>query len=446
MSCPVHRHVLRLYSSAALRDREQHSGAGIRRWRRLVDARGTGPPLRVRKAGRRRSGRWCHERAFGSGQVWSCPGTPVGAPSALGNRFDPPWSGLLERGVRDADHRDRLQASVLDDDLFLSPREVDDAIVVAPSWIAAQFGREAGTTHTPVRQAGSAAAFGVPYDLSMQVLDPAGVVVGADEFALLPVGDRAVLRGRAVASLVGRGPGADRRLAGWDGLPNQRVAAAARRGDRAAHRRLRREAAAPLGSGSRLRLADGDGRGGSGSQRATSAEDLARTGRMAGRRLARAARAADEEARVETEFGNDEPLGRGNLADGDRMVHLADDDGRGRVSGPRRQLAVDAAVPAVGEPNVADGDGARPHHDHGEGGREVVPEAYRGMEARRADGDPTRGCCRRSTRPERRGRGLPQMAHDVARSVTSVRERPNGSGAIHSRIVHGVSHGHQVVM
>ena len=61
------------------------------------------------------------------------------------------------------------------------------------------------------------------------------------------------------------------------------------------------------------------------------AEELAGERAHAGRRLTRADRAADEDAGVQAQLGDDEPLRRGDFPDGDRMVHLADDDGGGGI-------------------------------------------------------------------------------------------------------------------
>ena len=162
------------------------------------------------------------------------------------------------------------------------------------------------------------------------------------------------------------------------------------------------------------------------------AQELARERPHAGRRLARADRAADEDAGVQAQLGDDEPPPIGHFALRYRMVHLADHQGGRRVvcaGRPRREHAGDRAAAGAREPHAACGHADRHEPDDGDGGRQIVPGPDPRVEARRVDRDQVGdrvGAGRRERPPDpHRGGGGPageQPDHGApSSSATSAR-------------------------
>ena len=137
----------------------------------------------------------------------------------------------------------------------------------------------------------------------------------------------------------------------------------------------------------------------------------------AGRRLAGAHRADDQDAGVEPVLGDDEPGGPLGLAGNGRMVQLTDHDGRRRIAGrrgPRRQLALAAALRPRLEPDSPDRDGEAAGEERGDAGRGVIPDLGRRVERRIVVGDEVEHGVAAGA-GERRREGVPE--HGTQRSA-----------------------------
>ena len=87
------------------------------------------------------------------------------------------------------------------------------------------------------------------------------------------------------------------------------------------------------------------------------AEELAGEGAHAGRGLARADRAADQDPGVQAQLRKHEPPRRPHFALLDQMVHLTDHHRRGGIGGgggrPGRERPDDSAATSAGKPHAA---------------------------------------------------------------------------------------------
>ena len=110
----------------------------------------------------------------------------------------------------------------------------------------------------------------------------------------------------------------------------------------------------------------------------------------AGGGLARPDRPDDEHAGVESLLRDDEPGGPLALGGGRGVVQFADHDRRRVVAGrrgPRGELAPGAAPCERPEPDLRHRQGNAAREEHGEPGRQMVPGADDGVDARIVPGD-----------------------------------------------------------